>query len=367
MDRVSRSSMSAVDELNSVAVYRERCEQRRNTMKPWKVGILVGAAAICMCALLVGCQTQTYAPESKTQTVSASALGKDATLRVGVNASSVPLAGQTSSSSRIVGIDVDVAADLADQLGLKVEIVDVGSDPASALEEGKVDLVLGIDASTGSDEKYWLSPPYIDTGVALFGSSNENSVPTIDSKPKIAAQASSKSSWRVTNLFGNDALVTADDLKGAFEAISNGKARYAAADAVIGSYVAHSNEYPVKIVALLQDPSGYCAAVAESNSELQAAIEAAMKSLVDGGVVDIIERKWLGESVHLDGITVVKSNTAASSNASGSAASAEASGEAAGTEASGESASTEASGESASTETSGEAAGTEASGEAAAA
>ena len=142
-------------------------------------------------------------------------------------------------SADIIGIDVDVARYLADQMGLKVEIVDVGNDPAAALDGGKVDVVLGVDASE-DDGTYWKSEPYLVTGVALFGTSTESSVPTLDSKPKIAAQASSKSSWRVTNLFGDDSLVAQGDLKSAFDAMNSGSARYVASDAVIGTYVAHS-------------------------------------------------------------------------------------------------------------------------------
>lgn len=290
-------------------------------MKRWKVGALVCVLVACMSVALAGCQSQEYKPEAKSQTISSTALGTDGTLRVGVNASSAPFAGQTSSSSRIVGIDVDVAAYLADQLGCKVEIVDVGTDPETALSEGRVDIALGVDASDDS-AGYWKSKSYLQSGVALFGTASESAVPTTDSKPKIAAQASSKSSWRVTNLYGDDSLVVQNDLKSAFDALDKGSARYVAADAVIGSYVSYSNDYGDKIIALLQDPSGYCVAVADKNTELQSAITSAVDKLVNGGVMGIIESKWLGSPIDLTNVTVVKSGSA---NASGSAASASAS------------------------------------------
>ena len=291
-------------------------------MKRWKIGVLACAIVACLSVALVGCQTSDYKPEGKSQTVSAAALGTDGTLRVGVNASSAPLAGQTSSSSRIVGIDVDVAAYLADQLGCKVEIVDVKNDPATALQEGKIDVALGVDASDDEAE-YWKSSPYLQTGVALFGTASESAVPTTDSNPKIAAQASSKSSWRVTNLFGDDSLVVQSDLKSAFEALVKGSARYVAADAVIGTYVSHSNGYDDKIVALLQDPSGYCAAISTKNTELQGAISGALDKMVSGGVMDVIEAKWLGAPLDLGSVTIVKS-ASADAGSSQSAASADA-------------------------------------------
>ncbi len=300
-------------------------------MKRWITGALLCALVACLSMALVGCQTEEYTPKGKDQAVSSSALGTNGTLRVGVNASSAPLAGQTSSSSRIVGIDVDVAAYLADQLGCKVEIVDVKNDPESALAEGRIDVALGVDASD-DDADYWKSTSYLQSGVALFGTSSESAVPTTDSGPKIAAQASSKSSWRVTNLFGDDSLVVQSDLKSAFDALSKGSSRYVAADAVIGTYVAYTNNYDAKIVALLQDPSGYCAAVSSKNTELQGAISSAIDKLVKGGVMNVIESKWLGAPLDLNPITVVKGasgDSGASASASGSAASPDASASAA--------------------------------------
>lgn len=288
-------------------------------MKRWKIGVLICAVVACACLVLTGCEGQKYTPQSKEPTISAAALGQSGTLRVGVNSASAPLAGQTASSSRIVGIDVDVAAYLADQLGCKVEIVDVGTEPEKALENKTVDVVLGIDASD-TDVKYWKSESYLDTSVALFGTAAESAIPTTDSKPKIAAQASSKSSWRVTNLFGEDSLIVQSDLKSAFDALSSGSARYVAADAVIGTYVAFSSGANDKIVALLQDPTGYCAAVSSSNTELQGAISSAMSKLKSGGMMTIIENKWLGVDLNLNSVTVIKAPTAEKASAQSAAA-----------------------------------------------
>ena len=73
------------------------------------------AAAACLAMVLAGCSSQqSYTPPEKSATVSSPTIGKSGTLRVGVNAGSPPLAGSPSSSSKIVGIDVDVAAALAD-------------------------------------------------------------------------------------------------------------------------------------------------------------------------------------------------------------------------------------------------------------
>lgn len=292
-------------------------------MKRWKIAALICTVMACASLLIAGCSSGDYKPAAKEQSVPNSALGTSGTLRVGVNASSAPLAGRPSSDTRIVGIDVDVAAYLADQMGLKVEVVDIGNDPDTALQDGTVDVVLGMLVSDVEDATYWKSEPYLKTSVALFGTAAESAIPTLDSNPKIAAQASSKSSWQVANLFGDGSLVSEDDPKATFAALNSGAARYAASDAIVGSYAAMTSNYDDKIIALLQDPTGYCACVSSSSTELQSAVASAVDQLVNRGVMDIIESKWLGAPLNLDSITVVKasgsSEPAATNNAEQSA------------------------------------------------
>ena len=277
-------------------------------MKPWKFAAAICAIAALACVVLAGCQSETYTPQPKEQAVSANALGSDGTLRVGVNANSAPLAGSPQGSTQIIGIDVDVASYIADQLGLKLQVVDVQNDPEAALNAGTVDVVLGVDASV-TDAPYWRSEPYIGKGVALFGSANESAIPTPgDSSSPIAAQEGTWSEKRVIDLFGANALVRVDGLKTALENVTAGTVRYGAGDILAGIYLADYPDYnvDVKPLALLQDPSGYCAAVSQSNTELWTAIDGALDTLKDGGMMDIIETKWLGAPIDLNNMTVIK-------------------------------------------------------------
>lgn len=263
---------------------------------------------------LSGCsKAENNIPQLKQATLSEPAIGEDGELRVGVNTGNSPLAGK--SGDRIIGVDVDIAAALADELGLKVDVVDVGSDGAAAIANGEVDVVLGVES--GSAEKgCWLSSQYLQTGVVLFqkaGGAIE--APEASSSPKIAAQVSSKSAWAVTNIFGDDALAAATDLAAAFSSLASGEVDYAASDAVIGYYAANRQGVDVEACALLESPTGYCAMVSESNSELQSAISDALSTIKGNGIVDVIEDKWMGLEVDLSGISKVEGEAAQSTNA----------------------------------------------------
>ena len=272
-----------------------------------RVAAIVCAAALAM--VMVGCSQETYTPESGTATVSSPTIGEDGVLRVGVNSSSAPLAGESTTTGNIVGIDVDIAAALADELGLKVEIVDVGDDAATALSEGTVDIVLGVEVSNTS-ETYWLSDTYLDTAIAFFALSSASAeVPTNVSTLTVAAQVASQSAWSVANLFDQAVLSTTTSLEDAFTALGSGTVSYVASDAIIGTFAAYSIDLDVQIVALLEDASGYCVAVLSTNTELQTAVSEALATICDNGIVDLIEKKWLGTAIDLSSTAVVETTT----------------------------------------------------------
>ena len=143
------------------------------------VGLVV---ALCVALPLAGCSANEYTPTAKDQTVNDSALNTAGTLRVGVNASNAPYSCESSGS--IVGIDVDIAAALADEMGLKLELVDVGTGSDTAFTKDNVDIVMGV---TKSNSAYWMSDTYLSSGVALFSLTQGAQAPTAGGGFKVAA------------------------------------------------------------------------------------------------------------------------------------------------------------------------------------
>ncbi len=265
--------------------------------------IIVAACAMALCAMFMcaGCSAsaEDAKPELKEATVSSPTIIEDGVLRVGVNTESSPLAGM--SNDDIIGIDVDVAAYIADELGLKLSIVDVGSDPAGAINDGSVDIVMGVNDESDAFESLWTTDEYLPKGVVLFAlASSDAQVPSTSDDVKIAAQISSTSAWAVTNSFGDKALTSTSNLQEAFSYLESDNVNYVAADAVIGMYAARVQDVDVTPVALLTAPSGYHVGVSQSNTELQTAINDALTTIIDGGIVNIIETKWLGQPINLN-------------------------------------------------------------------
>ena len=271
-------------------------------MKRASVVVATLVVALSMAVALVGCSSGNYTPQAKEQAVSNSALKSSGTLRVGVNASNAPYAAESSGS--IVGIDVDIAAALADQMGLKLELVDVGSSVDTAFTKDNVDIVMGV---TKSNSAYWMSDSYMSSAVALFSLTEGAQAPTSSGSFSVAAQSSSMSAWEVSDHYGESCLRNSTDLQSAFESLGTGSVNYVAADSTIGEYVVHSSTVQAYPIALLQDPSSYCVATTTTNAALQQAVSEALSSLKNGGVIGVIQKKWLGDAADISSLKVIDS------------------------------------------------------------
>lgn len=289
-------------------------------MKRKLSNVVLVVCAVALVAVLSGCEalgignTGNGIPQVGQAKVSTPVLSEEGVLRVGVNAANAPFS--TLVDDKTVGIDVDIAAALADELGLKVKVVDVGDAPEEALDNGTVDVVMGMD-SADTAATCWLSDPYLSTAVAIFATSSGAILPTADSKPVIEAQESSMSAWEITNQFGEASLKSVPDLKTVFDDLESGATTYGAADAIIGSYVAHTSGGKAQIVGLMQKPGGYCVGVAASNNDLKTAIGDAVKVLRESGVNSVIESKWLGSTINMSALALTEAAAKADALAEG--------------------------------------------------
>ncbi len=283
-------------------------------------------ATVLMLFGLCGCTIPglgTIAPSSAEQptltpVVSSPAIAKDGVLMVGLDYADAPFAGE--SDGKVVGIDADVAAALAEEMGLKVEYVDVGSDGGpNAVAKGTCDIFLSFAKDTAKNSSCKYVDTYIYDVPSLFVVSKTGSVPTIDTSNigsvKIAAQANSVSAAQVAQMYGSDKLIEAKNLVEAFGKLENGDADYTAASAVVGCYIAMS--YPdIYFGEQLTGASEIGIGVASANTVLEKAISTALSTIKNNGVLDVVISKWIGSPLDLEvAATSVTSTTPASTAA----------------------------------------------------
>ncbi len=270
---------------------------------------IVTVASLCVAVLVVALMTACGAPkpEAPTPQVAPPALLKAGVLKAGVDLSTPPFAG--TDNGRKAGIDIDVAKALASQLGLKATFVDVKpSEAASALAQGKVDVVMSVPYDAALTELS-LAGTYLDDApafwVAVEGTKSVEPSLTLDNveSPVIAAQQGSPAFWAIRSEYGSDTLEPYDSLRAALESLAAGEVPLVAGDALVGAYIAR--DLPsIRFAGQLAPATPLSVAVKPDNVALGDAVRSALDQLAADGVFDQVLRTWAGDTLPaLDGAT----------------------------------------------------------------
>lgn len=242
--------------------------------------------------------TNSTAPEPSGSASSSVTTIKDGTLTVGINASNSPFGGVSgSNNSSIIGLDADLAAAVADELGCKLELVDVGEDGRSAVEEGTVDVAFSVTKS-GKGKTISYAGPYLNNGSSLFclATNAPSSISEADfTDQQILVQTNSAASYEIQDTLGIDAVLSASTMQDAFQSLENGEATYLVASAATGAFYARDYGDVVRVDFLSQnDITPVYAATASSNADLATAVETALADITGNGTLRVIVTKWLG-------------------------------------------------------------------------
>ncbi len=256
-------------------------------------------SALCACSQVestLGIVSNTDPAVQLSSTLPAGSVIEDGVLTVGVNANKSPYGG-TNANGETIGFDVDVAAALADELGCKVKIVDVGTDGKTAVTDGTVDVALGA-VKSGNNKDLNYTSAYINDGASLFClvKNMPDSVSSVDlSKEKTLVQESSAAAYEIQDALGIDSVDTVATVQEAFEAIENGSYTYFVADAVVGDYYSRDYSDIVRVDFLsANDVSPVYAVTASSNEQLSTAVNQAVEAMTTNGSLDVVAAKWLG-------------------------------------------------------------------------
>jgi len=244
-------------------------------------------------------------------------IGEAGTLRAGVDLALPPFGG--IDGGKQAGIDIDVASALAERLGLAVTFVDVApSQAATALAEGKVDVVLSVPLTNTDLTRVTPAGTYISDGPGIFGfvadgDSAKDSNPAEGSDPvepsmtletlpvtPIAAQKESSSYWLVELEYGTAALKPFETLREALESVDRAENEVAVGSAVIGAYISRDMKN-VQFLGQLAPTAPLTVAVSAENAKLGDAVRLALNELDADGVLDSIRRKWVGNLPALKG------------------------------------------------------------------
>jgi len=222
-------------------------------------------------------------------------------LRAGIDLEYPPFGGTDNGAQ--AGLDLDVAAALAERLGLKLVAVQVSpSEAATELANGAVDVVLSVPFSAEALSNVTLAGSYIADAEGFFVAT-EDTAPvkptmTIRNLPvvppaKVGAQKGSPAYWELLHELGPEGVQEFATLRKAIEALEAGQVPVIAGDTLVGGYIAR--DYPtVHFAGQLDSATLLGVGVVPDNTKLASATRDALDGLAADGVLDAIRVKWLG-------------------------------------------------------------------------
>ena len=219
--------------------------------------------------------------------------GKD-TLVMGTNASFPPYEF-TDNDGKIVGIDAEIAAAVAEKMGYELEIKDMEFDSLlTAVQNGSIDFALaGMTVTDERKQEVNFSDTYA-TGVQVIIVKEGSAIATPDDlkNKKIGVQAGTTGDIYCTGDYGQENVKQYQNGALAVAALANGQVDCVVIDNEPAKNYVEANK-GLKILKTEYITEDYAAAIAKDNDKLLKDFNDALKKLKEDGTIDKIISKYI--------------------------------------------------------------------------
>ena len=201
----------------------------------------------------------------------------------------------TADDGSFEGIDIDVAAAIADKLGLELQVDDMDFDAALlAAQNGKSDMVMaGVTVTDERQKVMDFSDTYAE-GIQSIIVPEGSDIASVDdlAGKTIGTQRGTTGYIYCTDDFGEDSVVAYDNGLTAVQALNNGQVDAVVIDnAPAKEFVAANTGLKILDTAYAQED--YAIGVAKGNTALLNAINGALKELQADGTLQSIVDKYI--------------------------------------------------------------------------
>ena len=262
-------------------------------MKKFSIAMLSMVLAGSM--LLTGCggsKTADSSSDAQDSTTSTSADG--GTLRMGTNATFPPYEF-VGDDGNVQGIDADIAAAIADKLGMKLEIADMEFDSLiPALQSDTIDVALaGMTVTPDRQENVDFSDSYAKgVQVIIVKDGSDIASPDDLEGKSIGVQTGTTGDIYCTDDYGQENVKQFNNGPLAVAALVNGQIDCVVIDQEPAkNYVAANSG--LKILDTAYADEDYAIAIKKGNTELLDKVNGALKELQDDGTVQSIVDKYI--------------------------------------------------------------------------
>ena len=262
-------------------------------MKKFSIAMLSMVLAGSM--LLTGCggsKTADSSSDAQDSTTSTSADG--GTLRMGTNATFPPYEF-VGDDGNVQGIDADIAAAIADKLGMKIEITDMEFDSLiPALQSDTIDVALaGMTVAPDRQENVDFSDSYAKgVQVIIVKDGSDIASPDDLEGKSIGVQTGTTGDIYCTDDYGEEHVMAYDDGFTAVQALMNGQVDCVVIDnAPAQEFV--KNNAGLTILDTEYANEDYAIGLNKGNTALLDAINTALNELISDGTVQTIIDKYI--------------------------------------------------------------------------
>lgn len=201
----------------------------------------------------------------------------------------------TADDGSFEGIDIEVAAAIADKLGLELQVDDMDFDAALlAAQNGKSDMVMaGVTVTDERQKVMDFSDTYAE-GIQSVIVPEDSDIASVDdlTGKTIGTQRGTTGYIYCTDDFGEDSVVAYDNGLTAVQALNNGQVDAVVIDnAPAKEFVAANTGLKILDTAYAQED--YAIGVAKGNTALLDAINGALKELQADGTLQSIVDKYI--------------------------------------------------------------------------
>lgn len=268
--------------------------EERNTMKKLSIAMLSMVLAGSM--LLTACGGNTQATEdtgSDTQQSETAENTEGGVLRMATNATFPPY--EYYEGDEVVGIDPEIAAAIAEKLGMTLEINDMDFDPAiAAAQTGQADIVMeGLTVTDDRKEKINFTDSYA-TGVQVVIVPEDSDIQSVDDLEGklIGVQQGTTGDLYCSDDYGEENVQKFTSGPVAVEALKNGQIDCVVIDNEPAKSYVSQNE-GLKILDTEYITEEYAIGISKDNPELLEQINAALQELKDDGTIQSIIDKYI--------------------------------------------------------------------------
>ena len=188
----------------------------------------------------------------------------------------------------IVGVDVEVAKEIANRMGKKLVIKDVAFDSIiNEVKSGKADIgAAGISYTEERSKQVDFSNDYFTSKIVVIVKDNENEADFKDLNNKtIAVQLGSTADTYVTNNYKNSTITRQKKYLTAIEDLKNDKVECVVMDELPAKEILEKNSN-LKILSNVLSTENYGMVVKKNNKELMNVVNEVIEELKSSGKID---------------------------------------------------------------------------------